>query len=228
MPQIAIPLPELNAPDVKIPEVKVKTPAIAFQNPFRFLSQIDIPFLKEKKKPATSDIFSINKPAFANETNLVALQNFDPGPKNPFPESEASILIPKIDISAPIILSQSPRNRDMLKDLEKGTALYPESPLFGEQGVSILLGHSSAYPWYRGNYGSVFALLNKLELGDEFYVFFKGNRYTYQVANKKVVVPEDFKVENPDHGSHLILMSCWPVGTNWKRIVVFSDLINFN
>jgi len=146
--------------------------------------------------------------------------------RNPFPHEEASIVIPKTGVWAPIVFSSSPKNRDMLKILEKGVGHYPESPRFDAKGVSIILGHSSAYPWYRGSYGSVFGLLNKLDPGDEFIVFYQGNRYVYRVNNTNIVVPKDFKVENPDNTQHLILMSCWPVGTNRKRIVVFSDLVS--
>ena len=113
----------------------------------------------------------------------------------------------------------------LLKWLEKGGIHYPDSQNFGEKGVAILLGHSSAYPWYRGDYGSVFALLEKLQAGDEVIVVSNGKKYLYRVSGSKVVVPKDFKVTNPDGKSHLWLMSCWPVRTNKLRIVVATDLI---
>jgi sortase (surface protein transpeptidase) len=36
---------------------------------------------------------------------------------------------------------------------------------------SIILGHSSRYPWEPGKYKAVFSLLNELTIGDRIYVF---------------------------------------------------------
>ncbi len=138
---------------------------------------------------------------------------------------ESYVYIPKIKIKAPIVFPDTNDPNKLLKWLEKGALHYPDSENFGEKGVAILLGHSSAYPWYRGNYGSVFALLEKLQAGDEVIVVSNGKKYLYRVSGSKVVVPKDFKVTNPDGKSHLWLMSCWPVKTNKLRIVVATDLM---
>jgi len=68
-------------------------------------------------------------------------------------------------------------------------------------------------------------LLEKLEIGDEFVVSYQNKKYYYRVSEKDIVVPLDFKVEEKDNKSHLILMSCWPVRTNRLRMVINSDLI---
>lgn len=139
---------------------------------------------------------------------------------------ESYIYIPKIKIKAEVVFPDTNDPNKLLKWLEKGVIHYPDSEKFGEKGVAILLGHSSAYPWYRGDYGSVFALLEKLQAGDEVIVVSNGKKYLYRVSGSKVVVPKDFKVENPDGKSHLWLMSCWPVKTNKLRIVVATDLVS--
>lgn len=139
--------------------------------------------------------------------------------------SESFVYLPKIEVRAPIVFPDTTDNKKLLSWLEKGVIHYPDSAGFGEKGVAILLGHSSAYPWYRGNYGSVFALLEKLTPGDEVIVVSQGKKYLYRVSGSKVVVPKDFRVENPDGGAHLWLMSCWPVRTNKLRIVVATDLV---
>ena len=138
---------------------------------------------------------------------------------------ESYVYIPKIKVKAEIVFPDTNDQNKLLKWLEKGVIHYPDSQNFGEKGVAILLGHSSAYPWYRGDYGSVFALLEKLQAGDEVIVVSNGKKYLYRVSGSKVVVPKDFKVTNPDGKSHLWLMSCWPVRTNKLRIVVATDLI---
>ena len=139
---------------------------------------------------------------------------------------ESYVYIPKIKVKAEVVFPDTNDSKKLLKWLEKGVIHYPDSEKFGERGVAIILGHSSAYPWYRGNYGSVFALLEKLQAGDEVIVVSQGKKYLYRVSGSKVVVPKDFKVENPDDKSHLWLMSCWPVRTNKLRIVVATDLVS--
>jgi LPXTG-site transpeptidase (sortase) family protein len=139
--------------------------------------------------------------------------------------TESYLWIPKINAKAKIVFPVIKDSKELLKWLEKGVIHYPESADFGKNGVAVLLGHSSAYPWYKGEYGSVFALLEKLKPDDEVIVVSSGKKYLYRVSGLKVVVPKDFKVENPDGRSHLWLMSCWPVRTNKLRMVVVSDLI---
>jgi len=140
-------------------------------------------------------------------------------------QSEARVIIPKINVNAPIVFPQTIDNDELLSYLEKGVIHYRDSAEIGKPGTAIILGHSSAYPWYNGNYGSVFALLEKLEIGDEFVVSYQNKKYYYRVSEKDIVVPLDFKVEEKDNKSHLILMSCWPVRTNRLRMVINSDLI---
>ena len=67
------------------------------------------------------------------------------------------IIIPSIGVEAPIISAESTNENIIQRALGKGVVLYPDS--------NLILGHSSAFPWYKGDYGSVFSLLNKLEKG---------------------------------------------------------------
>lgn len=143
-----------------------------------------------------------------------------------FSESDTYLLIPKISVRAPIVFPDTFDNSELLQFLEKGVLKYPESADFGKPGVTIVLGHSSAYPWYKGKYGSVFALLEKLEKGDKFAIVKKdGTKYFYVVSNKKVFVPKDFKIEINDNKSHIVLISCWPVRSNKMRMTVWADLV---
>ena len=139
---------------------------------------------------------------------------------------DSFIQIPRLNVKAKVVFPDTNDSVRLLKWLEKGVIHYPDSEAFGKKGVSIVLGHSSAYPWYRGDYGSVFALLEKLKAGDEVIVVDKGKKYLYRVSGSRVVVPKDFKVESSDNKSHLWLMSCWPVRTNKLRIVVATDLVS--
>ena len=129
-------------------------------------------------------------------------------------EGPEKIVIPLIGIEAPVILAENSDEYTLQKALEKGVVLYPNS--------NIILGHSSAYPWYRGNYGSVFSLLNKLEKGDEILLFSEDKEYNYQVVSKEIKAPKEISTESDK--PNLYLISCWPINTDWKRIVVKADL----
>jgi len=136
-----------------------------------------------------------------------------------------SIIIPKININAPIIFTQTTNNKEILNELENGVVHYPNSALPGQIGSAILLGHSSAYPWYKGNYGAIFGLLNYLEENDEIIIFYQKYKYIYKVINKKVVNKNTELIAQSSR-PQLILISCWPVGTAWQRILIEAELIN--
>ncbi len=130
------------------------------------------------------------------------------------------IYIPQISVEAPIVISQSLDEKELQKDLENGVIYLPGSSALNENGTMIIMGHSSAYPWYQGKYGSIFALLNKLNVGDKFIVFSKNESFVYTVAGKEIKAPKDLIFEKDKNNSVLYLISCWPINTAWKRIVV--------
>lgn len=130
------------------------------------------------------------------------------------------IYIPQISIEAPIIISQSLNEKDLQNDLEKGVIYLPGSTTLNEKGTMVIMGHSSAYPWYKGNYGSIFALINKLNIGDEFIIFSGNKSFIYRVEGKEIRAPKDLIFEKDKNNSVLYLVSCWPINTAWKRIVI--------
>lgn len=148
----------------------------------------------------------------------------------PLPSS-ATLVIDSIGVQAPIIFDVPDNNDLIYKNLEKGVVHYTNTSKPGEPGAAIVLGHSSAYPWYKGKYGAVFALLNKLKVGDRFYVRYSDERtFVYEMKQAIIFNPFDTNdqrlaaIENAP-GSSLILISCYPVGTNYKRIAVQAEVV---
>ena len=150
--------------------------------------------------------------------------------RNAFLSNRATLVIDKIGVSAPVVFGTSTDLKSIYSDLEKGVVHYATSPKPGENGASVILGHSSAYPWYKGAYGNVFALLGKLQVGDAFYVeYADGQRFNYVVKQSIIFKPltEDprlVQIENTNKPI-LVLITCWPIGTNYKRIAVEAQLI---
>lgn len=142
------------------------------------------------------------------------------------------IIIPKIGKNIPLVDVGIQSGFDFdhienifMKELEKGIVRYPGTARPGENGNAFIFGHSSNYPWMKGEYNSVFALLDELTFGDEIIVYYNQKKYTYVIKEKKVIKPGNVKVldRDPDK-KELSLMTCWPIGTTINRLIVFAEL----
>lgn len=145
---------------------------------------------------------------------------------------ENRIVVPKIGKNVPLVDVENGNNFDFdhmenifMKELEKGVIRYPGTARPGENGNAFIFGHSSNFPWMPGAYNQVFALLDQLVYGDEIIVYYNQKKYVYVISEKQIVKPGDVKVLNRDvNKKELSLMTCWPVGTTLKRMVVFAEL----
>ncbi len=131
-----------------------------------------------------------------------------------------TLTIPKINVSAPVVFAKSNVEASIQKDLEGGVVHYSGTAIPGENGNSVIFGHSSNDWWEPGNYKFVFVLLDKLVLGDTFTVSNNGVQYIYQVTETKIVQPTDVAVLNGNGTAEMTLITCTPPGTSWKRLVV--------
>ncbi len=138
---------------------------------------------------------------------------------------ESLIIIPKINVSAPIVYADSVDEAAVLKDLESGVVHYANTAKPGENGNAVIFGHSSNDWWESGNYKFVFALLNKLEPGDQVQINYSSRKYVYEVTEKKVVAPTEVSVLNQTPTPILTLITCTPPGTAWQRLIVTAKQI---
>lgn len=150
-----------------------------------------------------------------------------PGDSNIKPRVEISIA--KISISAPMIWSKSEKEQDMLKELENGLGHYFKTSAPGQLGNMIVSGHSSNYLWAKGDYNHVFKDLDNLEKGDVITAttFQKNGKviiYRYVVSEKFVTVPNDARIFENSENPILTLSTCWPIGTNFRRLIVKAEL----
>lgn len=136
-----------------------------------------------------------------------------------------SILIPKIGASERIIPNVDSGNSDEYKKaLLKGVAHAKGTVFPGIPGNTYLFAHSADNWWNAGHYNAVFYLIKDLEKGDEIVVFFEGRRYNYTVSEKYVADPSEvsFLVSSRGEEQKLILQTCWPPGTTWKRLFIIA------
>jgi LPXTG-site transpeptidase (sortase) family protein len=152
-------------------------------------------------------------------------------PTLPLEAQTSNILeLPKFGIKAPIWKIDTPDLKLIYEKLKQGVVLYPGSAIPG-QGYSIIIGHSSQYPWQPGKYKSVFSLLSELQKGDKIYVYWEQKPLVFEVQEKKIFLPWPKGNEitetvfPPENKPILILQSCWPVGVAYKRVAVKTVLI---
>ncbi|MEK7514045.1 MAG: sortase [Patescibacteria group bacterium] len=104
-----------------------------------------------------------------------------------------------------------------------GVAHAAGSSVPGEAGTTYIFGHSTDAGFNVNRYNAVFYLLKKLEPGDEIIAYYKGQDYHYLVTEKKVVEPTDISdITNVANESKLVLQTCWPPGTTWKRLLIIA------
>lgn len=138
---------------------------------------------------------------------------------------ESLIIIPKINVSAPIVYADTAADDVVMKDLENGVVHYVNTANPGENGNAVIFGHSSNDWWEPGNFKFVFALLGKLEVGDQIQINHSSRKYVYQVSEKKVVAPTEVSVLNPTADPTLTLITCTPPGTSWQRLIIMAKQI---
>ncbi len=145
----------------------------------------------------------------------------------PYSAKSNSIEIPGIGIVAPVVIGESTDLAMLEKNLNQGTVIYPGSVLPGENGQTIILGHSAPPNWPRIKYDWVFSEINNLNFGDQVTLYSNNRQYTYRVIQKDIVKAGGDIPVNTLTGKNniLVLVSCWPPGKNYKRITVSAELI---
>lgn len=134
------------------------------------------------------------------------------------------IVIPKIGANARIIANVDPYNANIYQvALTKGVAQAMGTALPNQIGNMFLFSHSSANLLEATRYNSIFYLLSKLQKGDEIEIFYKNVKYKYLVSGAKIVDAKDISYLNPKSDiKTLTLMTCWPAGTDLKRLLVVA------
>jgi LPXTG-site transpeptidase (sortase) family protein len=145
------------------------------------------------------------------------------------------LVIPRIDKNLPIIKPSSASlidrdwetlEKDMQEALRDGVVHYPGTSLPGNNGNFVITGHSSYFPWDSGRFKDVFALLHEVVLGDKIVVYFDQEKYIYEVTDIKTISPSELEVLQNSDGEQITLVTCSPVGTNLKRLIVTAKPIS--
>ncbi len=149
------------------------------------------------------------------DTNIKVLTPKDPN---------FSIIVEKIGADAPIIPNVDTSNKAVYDAaLKRGVAHALGTSFPGQPGVTYLFAHSTDTIFNVPRFNAVFYLLNDLVPNDQIVVFFNGKRFDYKVTEKKITEPEDVSyLALKTSDQILVLQTCYPPGTTWKRLLVVA------
>jgi len=141
-----------------------------------------------------------------------------------FLNKDFGLYIPKIGTNTKVIKNVDPYKRDeYINVLYTGVAHAKGSSTPNRSGNVFLFAHSTVNFYERRKYNVYFYLLSELDKDDSIYVSYEGQIYTYKVLEVKKVNPTevDYLGTYSDEDT-LTLMTCWPLGMNYKRMIVIA------
>lgn len=144
---------------------------------------------------------------------------------------DPKLIIPKINVEVPVDYSVNTLSENQIQDSLRDGATHYALPganaTPGQNGNTVILGHSSNDIFNQGAYKFVFVLLDRLQPGDVFYLNYNGTRYVYKVTSTKVIDPADVQaLEIGSDKPYATLITCTPPGTALKRLLIFGEQIS--
>lgn len=117
------------------------------------------------------------------------------------------------------------------EDLKQGLIQYGGTANPGEWGTPVIFGHSILRQFYNPSetnprrYLSIFSTIMTLKEGEKIYINYDGIKYSYKVARKYQVEPEEVEIlaQRFDQKT-LRLITCVPEGTYLHRGVIEAVL----
>jgi sortase A len=121
-----------------------------------------------------------------------------------------TLVIPQIGVDAQVYEST---NEDVL---DMGIWRRPQSSTPPQGGNTVLAAHR----YQRINGSNTFYLLDELQVGDRFSVYWEQKEYQYEVFEVFVIDPSQTYIENQTQDDIITLYTCTPLWTGTDRLVV--------
>lgn len=163
---------------------------------------------------------------FAPENHAINFSETSFTQKEQLTLSPNTLFIPDLGIKAPIQFPTQKNESSYQQALQTGVALFPGSALPGTLGKSYIFGHSSDVPWNKGDYKNVFALLPNITPNMPIYITGETETvFLCNVSGTAIVKPTETQLTTqPEEPTtkELVLQTSYPIGTAFRRFVVFS------
>lgn len=143
----------------------------------------------------------------------------------PYSQKTNSIEIPSIAVDTPVVIATTTNKAIVTKQLDDGAVLYPGSVEPGQNGQMVVLGHSAPPNWPRIKHDYIFSDIGSLKAGDQVIFHYNNKKYTYRVTGTKIIERGGDIPPVQQSGNILTLVSCWPPGKDYQRMIVTAELI---
>lgn len=140
----------------------------------------------------------------------------------PANSGDFSLIVPAIGATSKVIVNVDPFiDAEYAQALKSGVAHAKGTGLPGEGSRIYLFAHSTNSLLNVDEYNAVFYQLRKLAVEDEIIVF-TDKKYVYQVTETKIVNATDTSWIEKGSEEELVLQTCDPPGTTWRRLLVIA------
>ncbi|PIS41109.1 MAG: hypothetical protein COT25_04900 [Candidatus Kerfeldbacteria bacterium CG08_land_8_20_14_0_20_42_7] len=126
------------------------------------------------------------------------------------------LVIDKIGVNIPLVEGSN------AYALEKGAWHLPGTANPDQIGNMIVTGHRYKY---RPPSSKTFYLLDKLNVGDTFIVYWNGGEYRYRIDKKEVRPGNDLSILTDTFDRRVTLITCDPLFSTKNRLVVSGRLL---
>jgi len=142
-------------------------------------------------------------------------------------DNEMELIIPKIAVRTKVLINIDPNKETEYNQILDNKAAHASgSSLPGQKGLIYLFGHSTNSIFNLDFFNPVFYSVKNLEKNDQIAILYQGRVYTYQINEKKIVEADDLTdLKAEPNEEKLILQTCWPPGTSWKRLLLIANPI---
>ena len=179
---------------------------------YRFSKQISINLLTQISPSAdafTQEVLGTNSMEESIKSENIALKD------TLLEDMKTKVIIHSANIEG--YIAQGLSSETMMR----GFWHFPTSVYPGELGNSVIIAHRFQYLPPAKN---TFFNLDKVRVGDNVILQGEGGEYTYIVTNIKEVNPNDTSVLMQTEDYRVTLITCTPLWTNHKRLVVTAKL----
>lgn len=136
----------------------------------------------------------------------------------------STLMMRQLSEPLPLIYSDTLEEKQVQQYLKQGAVVLPLGTSIGEPGNVVITAHSSGFESF-GPYRFAFAKLSELKEGEEFQITVNSAVYTYRAYAKEIVWPSQVDKLPQDNRSTVTLVTCWPIWTDFKRLLVHGELV---
>lgn len=197
-------------PDIKIAYAQVNTEKISHNTTLNLFTKLSPP----NQKAVENDLLSNKSMEHISLEDIIQLKNEGKVLFN-MEEQNTSLYINSVNIQGAVVDGNDSR------EMDRGFWHFPLSGQPGQKGNTVIIAHRFLHLPPRTD---TFFMLDKVKIGEKIIIQQKDGVYRYTVTETKVVDKNDRSVLSQTYDYRLTLITCHPLWTSDKRLVVVGKL----